>query len=375
MNRRFVFLFCSYFREQNMDRRALAEFFSAPEIWGASAFCALVALLALAFALGRAGRGGGEVAELTGRLQSLAEILGARQGELARAMTEKLDASSHRVNERLDHATRATLYNLGLLNERLAVIDAAQNRLSDLAREMTGLSAILSDKQARGAFGQGRMEAIVRDALPARSFGFQYQLSTGARPDCVIKLPGDDKLLAIDAKFPLEAFSALERANEPHERKTAQARIRADLSKHIKDISERYLLPGETQDVAIMFVPSESMFAQIHEQFDDMIQKAHRARVLIASPSLFVMAIQLLQAFSRDAALRDEAHVLQAETRKLVEDVERLRQRAQKLDGHYRQGAEDVAAILTSSEKILRAGARIERVDFSRDHAASEAAQ
>jgi DNA recombination protein RmuC len=304
-------------------------------------------------------------AEMAGRMQTLAEILGGRQADFARAVAEKLDSSSHRVNERLEISARATLANLGALNERLGLIDAAQARLTGLTQEVVGLKEILGNKQTRGAFGQGRMEAIVRDALPVSAYAFQHTLSTGARPDCALKLPGDDKILAVDAKFPLEAFTALKDARDEAFRKTAQARVRADLGKHIKDISERYLLAGETQDVAILFVPSESIFAELHEFFDDVIQKAHRARVLIVSPSLLMMAIQVLQALVRDALVRDQAHVIQAETRRLVEDVMRLRQRVLKLDGHFRQTQEDVAAILTSSEKISRSGERIERMDFA----------
>ncbi len=311
-------------------------------------------------------------AEMAGRMQTLAEILGGRQADFARAVGEKLDSSSHRVNERLETSSRATLANLGALNERLALIDAAQARLTGLTQEVVGLKEILANKQARGAFGQGRMEAIIRDALPSSAYKFQHTLSTGARPDCVLRLPGDDKFLAVDAKFPLEAFSTLKEASDDILRKNAQARVRADLSKHIKDVSERYLLPGETQDVAILFVPSESLFADLHEFFEDMIQKAHRARVLIVSPSLLMMAIQVLQALVRDALVRDQAHVIQAETRKLVEDVFRLRQRVLKLDGHFRQSQEDVQAILTSSEKIARWGERIEKIDFAQPNDAPE---
>jgi len=302
-------------------------------------------------------------AEMSGRMQTLAEILGGRQVDFARAVAEKLDSSAHRVSERLETSTRATLENLGALNERLAVIDAAQARLTGLTQEVVGLKDILANKQARGAFGQGRMEAIVRDALPAASYFFQHTLSTGVRPDCAIRLPGDDRLLAVDAKFPLEAFLALKEAASEAEKKAAQAQVRAALGKHVKDMAERYLLPGETQDVAIMFVPSESLFAELNEFFEDVIQKAHRARILIVSPSLLMMAIQVMQAIVRDARVREQAHEIQAETRRLVEDVVRLRQRVLKLDGHLRQTQEDVAQILISTEKIARRGERIDQID------------
>jgi DNA recombination protein RmuC len=359
-----------------MTDRLLFEIFAFPATaYELGAALALLALLAISlFVRDRRARGDAQMqalarshAEMTGRLQTLAEILGGRQADFARAVAEKLDTSAHRVNERLETSTRATLVNLSALNERLALIDAAQNRLAGLTEEVVGLKEILANKQARGAFGQGRMEAIIRDALPASAYAFQYTLSTGARPDCALKLPGDDKILALDAKFPLEAFTALKEASDDAAKKAAQARVRADLAKHIKDVSERYLLPGETQDVAILFVPSESLFADLHEHFDDVIQKAHRARVLIVSPSLLLMAIQVLQALVRDALVRDQAHVIQAETRRLVEDVSRLRQRVLKLESHFRQSQEDLSAILVSSEKIARAGERIDRVDFSRD--------
>ncbi len=167
-------------------------------------------------------------AEMAGRMQTLAEILGGRQADFARTVGEKLDHSAHRVNERLETSTRATLANLGALNERLALIDSAQTRLAGLTQEVVGLKEILGNKQTRGAFGQGRMEAIIRDALPASAFAFQHQLSTGARPDCALKLPGDDKILAIDAKFPLEAFTALKDAGDEASKRAAQARARVD---------------------------------------------------------------------------------------------------------------------------------------------------
>ena len=183
--------------------------------------------------------------------------------------------------------------NLGKLNERLAVIDAAQARLTGMTEEVVSLKDILANKQARGAFGQGRMEAIVRDGLPSGAYEFQFTLSNKARPDCVIRLPGDPRLLAVDAKFPLEAFTAFKRARAATRRARRAARVRADVGKHVKDIAERYLLPGETQDIALMFVPSESIYSDLVEHFDDVVQKAHRARVVIVSPSLMMMAIQV----------------------------------------------------------------------------------
>jgi len=305
--------------------------------------------------------------ELAGRVQAFAEALGSRQADLARLVSERLDAVGTRVGQGLESQTRATSDHLAKLNERLAVIDAAQAKLTGLTQEVVGLKDILANKQARGAFGQGRMEAIVKDGLPPSAYEFQYTLSNRNRPDCIIRLPGDDRVLVIDAKFPLEAFSALKAADSDELRKQALARVRNDIGKHVRDICERYFVPGETQDLAVLFVPSESVYADLAEHFDDLVQKAHRARVIIVSPSLLMMAIQVLQALVRDARVRDQAHLIQKEVQLLVDDIGRLRTRVTKLDTHFRQAQEDVAAITTSTDKIARRGDKIEQIDFAQD--------
>jgi DNA recombination protein RmuC len=305
--------------------------------------------------------------ELAGRVQAFAEALGSRQADLARLVSERLDAVGTRVGQGLESQTRATGDHLAKLNERLAVIDAAQAKLTGLTQEVVGLKDILANKQARGAFGQGRMEAIVKDGLPPSAYEFQYTLSNRNRPDCIIRLPGDDRVLVIDAKFPLEAFSALKAADSDELRKQALARVRNDIGKHVRDICERYFVPGETQDLAVLFVPSESVYADLAEHFDDLVQKAHRARVIIVSPSLLMMAIQVLQALVRDARVRDQAHLIQKEVQLLVDDIGRLRTRVTKLDTHFRQAQEDVAAITTSTDKIARRGDKIEQIDFAQD--------
>lgn len=303
--------------------------------------------------------------ELSGRVRAASEIVSSRQSDLARLLSERLDAVGHRVGQGLEHSARSTADHLAKLGERLAVIDGAQANLARLSQDMLGLKDILSNKQARGAYGQGRMEAIVRDGLPADSFAFQHTLSNRMRPDCVIRLPGDERWMVVDAKFPLEAFTALRAAKEDDARKQADARVRADVSKHVRDIAERYFLPGETQDIAFLFVPSESIYADVQEHFDDLVQKAHRARILLVSPSLLMMAIQLMQSIVRDARLREEAHVIQAEVSHLLEDVARLRERTEKLSNHFRQSQEDVEAMAVSARKIEKRGERIGQLEFS----------
>jgi DNA recombination protein RmuC len=244
------------------------------------------------------------------------------------------------------------------------VIDSAQKNLSDLTSEVVTLRDVLANKQARGAYGQGRMEAIIRDGLPAAFFAFQPQLSNGKRPDCLVTLPGDGRGLVIDAKFPLESFTLLREARGEEARKAAGQRVRGDVGVHVKDIAERYFLPGETQDLALLFVPSESIYADLHEHFDDVVQRAHRARVMIVSPSLLALAIQLMQSLVRDARMREEAQVIQTEVGRLLDDVRRLGERVDKLDTHFRQAQEDVGQIKTSAGKVTSRAEKIGALDF-----------
>jgi DNA recombination protein RmuC len=303
-------------------------------------------------------------AELTGRMQSMAEILSTRQGDLARLVADRMDGLSHKVGQGLEQNVRQTNESLGKLQERLAVIDSAQKNLTDLTSEVVTLKDVLSNKQARGAYGQGRMEAIIRDGLPSAFFSFQPTLSNRNRPDCLVTLPGDGRGLVIDAKFPLESFTMLRESRSEETRKAAGVRVRGDVGQHIKDIAERYFLPGETQDMALLFVPSESIYADLHEHFDDVIQKAHRARVMIVSPSLLALAIQLMQSLVRDARMREEAQVIQTEVGKLLADVKRLGDRAEKLDQHFRQAQEDVAGIRTSAGKVTSRADKIGALEF-----------
>jgi DNA recombination protein RmuC len=306
-------------------------------------------------------------AEISGRIGGMSEWLGSRQTDLARVVADRLDSVGARLGAGLESHTQTTGESLGKLNERLAVIDAAQSRMSEMTREVVSLKDILSNKQSRGAFGQGRMEAIVRDGLPVGAYEFQFTLSNRARPDCVIRLPGDTRLLAVDAKFPLEGFTALRAARDDEARKTAHARVRADVGKHVKDIAERYLLPGETQDVALMFVPSEAIYSDLVDQFDELVQKAHRARVVIVSPTLMMMAISVAQAILRDARMRDETHAIQAEVGKLMNDVRMLVERSGKLEMHFRQAQDDLAGVGAASARVARRSERIESMDFSRE--------
>ena len=200
------------------------------------------------------------------------------------------------------------------------MIDSAQKNITDLASTVTSLQKVFDNKQRRGAFGQGRMEAIVADALPQGAYEFQFTLSNNSRPDCCIHMP-DNRHLVIDAKFPLEATTALENAKTDDERLQATRQLRQNLGKHIDDISGKYLIKGETQDVAFMFIPSESMFAELYDAFDDVLQKGYRAGVIIVSPSLLMLAIQVVQQIQKDARMREAADKILTEVGLLIEDV------------------------------------------------------
>lgn len=312
-------------------------------------------------------------AQMQGRMTAVTDMIGQHQSEFQRSIHQRLEGMSQRIGISLSEQTRSTHENLRHLQERLAVIDAAQNNIQTLAKDMAGLQAILANKQARGAFGQGRMETIIADGLPLGAYAFQPQLSNGNRPDCTIRMPNEAPVLVIDAKFPLEAWNAIRAASLPESRKTASQQFRRDMEVHIRDISEKYLITGETHDMALMFVPSESIFADIHEHFEAIVQKAYRSRVLIVSPSLLMLSVQLMQSMLRDQRMREQAHVIQGEVALLMEDLGRLDERTRKLQSHFLSAQKDVEMIVTSTDKLTRRGARIEALDFEQTQETSPA--
>lgn len=308
-----------------------------------------------------------ELAELKGRLQSIAEVSVTRQSELSRALHERLDRVSHNLGQNLQETQRKTSDHLAKLNERLAVIDTAQRNITELSSRVVSLQDILANKQSRGAFGQMRMETIVRDGLPRGSYTFQTTLSNNRRPDCLVHLPGSKAGIVIDAKFPLEGFEALRQVHDRAGRKEAIKRIRADVGRHIEEIASRYFVPGETQDTALMFVPSEAIYAELHEHFPDIIQKAHRSRIVIVSPNMLMLAVQTMQAIMKDVQMREQADLIQKEVAMLIDDVNRLQERVFDLQRHYGLMGKDLDRLLTSSEKITSRGRKIETLDFGKE--------
>jgi DNA recombination protein RmuC len=344
------------------------------------AFAILVASLGIGIAVAlvvyawRARRGGdgldpaGEqrIAELNARIHAMGELLAKAQGQLQQTVHERLDAVTARIGESMQNSTKHTAEHLQQLHARLAVIDSAQKNITELASQVTTLQQVLGSKQHRGAFGQSRMEMIIQDGLPKDCYEFQATLSNNARPDCCVSLP-DSPRLVIDAKFPLEAITAFREARSDEERKLAGARVRQDIAKHINDVAEKYLIPGETLDMALMFVPSEAIYAELYDGFDDIFQKAYRARVIIVSPSLLMLAIQVIQQIRKDARMREAADRILAEVALLLGDVTRLRDRVSNLEKHFGNVNHDIRQIIISADKIVSRGSKIQEVEFDEE--------
>src|SRR5471030_2071495 len=302
--------------------------------------------------------------ELNARLDAMGNWLQNSHTQLQHTVNTQLDAVSQNIGESMKTTTKNTTDHLQQLHARLAVIDSAQKNITDLASTVTSLQKVFDNKQRRGAFGQGRMEAIIADALPQGAYEFQFTLSNNSRPDCCIHML-DNRHLIIDAKFPLEATTALENAKTDEERLQATRQLRQNLGKHIDDISGKYLIKGETQDVAFMFIPSESMFAELYDGFDDVLQKGYRAGVIIVSPSLLMLAIQVVQQIQKDARMREAADKILKEVALMIDDVQRLKERVENLDKHFGTVNKDIEQIVTSAEKILSRGEKIQGVDFA----------
>ncbi|AMC13254.1 DNA recombinase [Liberibacter crescens] len=303
-------------------------------------------------------------AEMQGRLSTIIEVFGKRDSEFTQTFSQHLEGLSQRVGSTLVEQTKTTNENLRRLQERLAIIDVAQNNIQNLAKDIVSLQTILSNKQTRGAFGQSRMENIIIDALPIGTYTFQPTLSNGSRPDCTVKMPNNAPTLVIDAKFPLEAWNAMRETGE----NISKTKFRRDIETHIRDISKKYLIPGETQDIAFMFVPSESIFAEIHENFEKLIQTAYRARVIIVSPSILMLSIQVIQILLRDYRMREQASLIQIEVTNLIEDILLMDKQTHKLQEHFVHLQKDISLILTSSEKLIKRASKIESIELSTDN-------
>ena len=289
----------------------------------------------------------------------------AAQEALTRTLGERLEALEKRVGENLAATAKQTGETFVSITERLSVIDAAQKNISELSTHVTSLKAIFSDKQARGAMSQDQMEAIVAEHLAPDQYEFQATLSNNARPDCAIRIPNVKARIVVDSKFPLEAFEALRKADNEEARKAAMVQVRNDIQKHVKDIAEKYLIPGEVQTPAIMFVPSDSIYAELHANFPETLRRARQAQIVIVSPHVFMLVIGTIQGLMRDAKMREQAHAIQSAVAALLQDVKRLGERVGKLRDHFETTAKDIGQIEISMRGIDRHAERIAQVELS----------
>ena len=281
------------------------------------------------------------------------------------ALTAQIDVLKEKMGESLAASAQKTGETFVSITERLSVIDAAQKNISELSTQVTSLKAIFSDKQARGAISQDQMEAIVAEHLSPDQYEFQATLSNGKRPDCVIKIPNVAARIVVDSKFPLEAFEALRTASSEETRKAAIVFVRDSMAKHVKDIKEKYLIPGEVQTPAIMFVPSDSIYAELHANFPETLRRARQDQVVVVSPHVFMLVIGTIQGLMRDARMREQAHAIQAAMGALLQDVKRLGERVEKLRDHFDTASKDIGLIETSMKGIGRHAEKITQVELS----------
>lgn len=297
---------------------------------------------------------------LEGRLSQMAEQNIKTQAEFSRTLEERLDKVSQRMGEGLEKTSKNTTESLSELKARLAVIDEAQKNITELSGQMVGLQDILSNKQARGAFGEIQLKDLVSQILPPSAYDFQAQMSNGKRADCLIKLPNPPGSIVVDAKFPLESYHALRNADTDVEKTAAKRSFSADILKHVKDISEKYIINGETAESALMFLPSEAVYAELHANFGAVVEKSYRARVWIVSPTTLMATLNTVRAVLKDARMREQAHVIQKEIVTMMQDVSRLDDRVGKLKTHFGQANKDIDLIATSTGKITSRAEKIE---------------
>ena len=301
---------------------------------------------------------------LTGGLQTVSEAQAKAQLSLINMMEERLSKVQLQMNENLSHSSRRTAQSLGDLQQRLATIDKAQEKITKLSGDVLSLQDILSNKQTRGAFGEIQLTDIVSKALPSDGFDLQATLSNGRRADCLIKLPNPPGPIVIDSKFPLEAYEALRNASSEVETSAAVRLFKTSVRKHIKDISERYIIEGETADGAILFLPSEAVYAELHANYSEIVREGFSARVWIVSPTTCMATLNTMRAILKDARMREQAGAIRKELTSLYQDVDRLGLRVESLDRHFNQAAKDISDIKISADKAGRRAKRLDNFDF-----------
>ena len=301
---------------------------------------------------------------LAGGLHHVSEAQAQAQANMLKLMEQRLAMVQQQMNENLHGTARRTAQSLGDLQQRLETIDKAQENITKLSGDVLSLQDILSNKQTRGAFGEIQLNDIVLNALPSDSYTLQATLSNGRRADCLIHLPNPPGPIVIDSKFPLEGYEALRNASTDWEVSEARKALRTAVRKHIRDISEKYILEGETADGALMFLPSEAVYAELHANFSDVVQEGFAARVWIVSPTTCMATLNTMRAILKDARMREQTGAIRRELGLLFQDVERLGTRVENLDRHFGQAAKDLSEIKISADKAGRRARRLDNFDF-----------
>ena len=301
---------------------------------------------------------------LAGGLHHVSEAQAKQQTSMLQLMEKRLADVQLQMNANLQGSARRTAHSLGELQQRLTAIDKAQDNITKLSGDVLSLQDILSNKQTRGAFGEIQLNDIVSKALPSDSYSLQATLSNGRRADCLIHLPNPPGPIAIDSKFPLEPYEALRNATNDWELNEAARQLRTAVKKHIKDISEKYILEGETADGALMFLPSEAVYAELHANFPELVREGFSARVWIVSPTTCMATLNTMRAILKDARMREQAGAIRRELGLLYQDVDRLGTRVENLDRHFTQAAKDITEIKISADKAGKRARRLDNFDF-----------
>ncbi len=302
--------------------------------------------------------------QLAGGLTHVSEAQAASQGAMLQLMEKRLADVSGKMQENLHGSAQRTAKSLGELQQRLQTIDKAQENITKLSGDVLSLQDILSNKQTRGAFGEIQLKDIVSKALPSDAYAWQATLSNGKRADCLIHLPNPPGPIVIDAKFPLEAYEALRNAETPEQLNRAKQAMRISVKAHIKAISDKYILDGETADGALMFLPSEAVYAELHANFPELVREGFAARVWIVSPTTCMATLNTMRAILKDARMREQAGAIRTMLRHLHRDVELVVERVQKLDTHFNQARKDLEGIGTAAERAGKRAAKLDNFDF-----------
>ena len=302
--------------------------------------------------------------QLYGGLKNISETQSASHADMVKHVESRLTEVKNLVSENLLGSATKTAHTLGELQQRLTTIDKAQSNIEKLSSSVLSLQDILSNKQARGLFGEIQLNDIVLKALPPDAYSFQQTLSNGKRVDCLIHLPNPPGPMSIDSKFPLEAYEALRAANSTVEKLAARRAFKSAVRTHIKTIAEKYVIDGETADGALMFIPSEAVYAELHSNFPEVVREGFSSRVWIVSPTICMATFNTLRSVLKDARMREQAGKIRVELGALQKDVERLEMRAENLTKHFELAAKDVEHIKISAKKASQRAIKLDRFEF-----------